>query len=745
MTATKTEPATGMVVRATALASVLLVLGTALGLVRDLLLARFFGATAQTDAFLVAWTVPETASPLLIEGAMAFLMVPIFVRALATRGSLRDAVATTLPRIVLPLALSAALIALAAPVLVRLLAPGLADPALATQSMRVTAVTVLMFGIAGYVAAALRSTHVFGWPAAIYIAYNVGILGAMVLLHEQIGVLSAAIGVALGSVLMVVVQAPAFLRRLAPTERLGRLDLPRIGLLAFVPIAVYTLTRHAQVFVERILGSQLSAGTISQLNYAQKVAQVPMMLSVVMATVTFPMLARSIVTGDEAGSRERLRRDLQAVGAMVLVATAFLVAYAEPLVRLLFEHGAFTRADTTTTAHIMRVYALGLLGQALTVVFARSYFSHGRSIWYPAVAMAPGLAATVLVSVVLIGRWHAVAIAAGNAAGITLTAGLLLAGVRERATAVSVRAVLGSVARLAVMAGGAAAVGWLAGQLILDQPPMVQLIAGGLVVVVAFILIGLALGAEETRPLARLVRRMGAPGVPPVFMYHSVGGRDDHDPYRITVSPTRFAKQMAWLARRGLRGAATRELLDAADRGRAARLVGLTFDDGYADFATEVVPVLTRRGFTATVFVVAGNVGGHNDWDSDGRPRRLMSADDIRAVGQAGMEIGSHGYRHRHLSEVDTETLDAEIVHSRDTLARMYGAPPAGFCYPYGEFSEPALAAVRAAGYDYAVATRQSGRRDRHALPRIYVGESDGPLRLRAKLLRHRLIWGAGG
>ena len=75
----------------------------------------------------------------------------------------------------------------------------------------------------------------------------------------------------------------------------------------------------------------------------------------------------------------------------------------------------------------------------------------------------------------------------------------------------------------------------------------------------------------------------------------------------------------------------------------------------------------------------------------------------------------------------------------------MYGAPPAGFCYPYGEFSEPALAAVRAAGYDYAVATRQSGRRDRHALPRIYVGESDGPLRLRAKLLRHRLIWGAGG
>jgi putative peptidoglycan lipid II flippase len=84
---------------------------------------------------------------------------------------------------------------------------------------------------------------------------------------------------------MVAVQAPAFLRRLGPAAEPGRVGGSHVALIAFIPIAVFTLTRHAQVFVERILGSELSAGTISHLNYAQKVAQVPMVLSIMVATV----------------------------------------------------------------------------------------------------------------------------------------------------------------------------------------------------------------------------------------------------------------------------------------------------------------------------------------------------------------------------------------------------------------------------------------------------------------------------
>ncbi len=741
------EATTGLIVRATALAAALSVGGSLLGLLRDLLLARFFGATGQTDAFLVAWTVPETASPLLIEGAMVFLMVPIFVRALAEQGGLGAVVRATLPRIAGLLAVAAAAVALAAPLLVHLLAPGLAEPALAVRCLQVTAVAVLTFGLAGYLGAALRSAHVFGWPASIYIAYNVGILGSMALLHKSLGVLAAAIGVAAGSALMVAVQTPAFLRRLEPAALRGRVGRPHVALIAFIPIAVFMLTRHAQVFVERILGSELSAGTISHLNYAQKVAQVPMVLSIMVATVTFPMLARSVATGDEVGSRERVERDLRLVSAVVLVASVYVIAFSTPIIRLLFEHGAFTSQDTSATAAIMRVYAFGLLGQAAVAVLTRSYFSKGRSIWYPALVMGAGLAATALISVVLLPVWHGMAIAAGNAAGITLTAWLMLGGLRSRGIWISVPAVATATARLAFMAAAAGAGGWLAGRLTNGLPAPVTLIVGGIGVAVVFLLLGVLTGAPETRPLTALiatVRQSGEPsGVPFVLMYHSVNDTDD-DPYRITVSPARFAEQMRWLERHGLRGTSMRELLDAADRGRTTGLVGLTFDDGYADFTTHVVPVLARHGFTATVFVVAGRLGGHNDWEERGPVKSLMTVDQVREVARTGIEIGSHGLRHRRLTHADADLLGAEIEDSRETLESLTGVPVRGFCYPYGELSDAAVRAARAAGYDYAVATRASARRDRHALPRTYIGERDGAARMYAKLIRHRLAWRAG-
>jgi putative peptidoglycan lipid II flippase len=741
------EATTGLIVRATALASALTVLGSVLGLLRDLQLARFFGATGQTDAFLVAWTVPEMASPLLIEGAMTFLMVPIFVRALAGPGGLGAVVRATLPRIAGLLTIAAVAVVLAAPLLVHLLAPGLAEPALAVRCMRVTAVTVLTFGLAGYLGAALRSTHIFGWPAAIYIAYNVGILGSIALLHQRLGVFAAAIGVAAGSVLMVAVQVPAFLRRLEPAALRGWARRPHVALIAFVPIAVYTVTRHAQVFVERILGSELSAGTISQLNYAQKVAQVPMVLSIMVATVTFPMLARSIATGDEARTRARLEWDLRLVSAVVLVASAYLVSFAEPMIRLLFEHGAFTGQDTSATAAIMRVYTFGLLGQAAVGVLTRSYFSPGRSMWYPALVMAAGLVTTAAISVVLLSVWHGMAIAAGNAAGITLTACLMLGGLRRRVLSISVTTVASAVARLAVLAALAGLSGWLVNRLMGGLPVLVTLLVGGLVVTAVFLLLAIATGVDETRPLTDLIRkrrRPAAPGaLPMVLMYHSVTDADE-DPNKVIVSPARFEEQLRWLERRGLRGTSMRELFNAAERGAARGLVGLTFDDGYADFRTNVVPALARHGFTATVYVIAGKLGGHNDWEHSGPVLPLMTADQVCQAARMGMEIGSHGLDHRRLAPVDAETLGAEVDDSREILESLTGAPVRGFCYPYGDVSDAAVHAARSAGYDYAVATRTTGRRDRYALPRTYVGERDGAARLYLKELRHRLTWRAG-
>jgi putative peptidoglycan lipid II flippase len=493
----------GLIVRATMLAATLTVLGALFGMARDLLLARYFGATGQTDAFLVAWTVPETASPLLIEGAMAFLMVPIFVRALADQTGLSAVVRATLPRLIAFLSAAALITALAAPMLVHVLAPGLADPALAVRCTRITAITVLAFGLAGYLGAALRSAHLFGWATSIYIAYNVGILGAMLLLHRTLGVQSAAIGVAIGAVFMVAIQLPSFLRRLEPAASVVR---PHVALGAFIPIATFVVTRHAQVFVERFLGSQLPAGTISHLNYAQKVAQMPVGLSVMLATVTFPMLARSIASGDEMASSKRMEWDLRVVSAVVLVASAYIIAFAKPIIEVVFQRGEFVAADTSATAAIMRVYAIGLLAQAAIAVLSRSYFSDRTPTWYPGLVMAAGLLATVVISTLLLPMWHGVAIAAGNAAGITLAAALMFGGLRRRMAAVSVRCVGLAVIRLGLLAGAAGLAGWLLCRLMGDLPAPFVAAAGVVAVAAVFLILGTLTGAEEARRLGALMK-----------------------------------------------------------------------------------------------------------------------------------------------------------------------------------------------------------------------------------------------
>lgn len=226
--------------------------------------------------------------------------------------------------------------------------------------------------------------------------------------------------------------------------------------------------------------------------------------------------------------------------------------------------------------------------------------------------------------------------------------------------------------------------------------------------------------------------------MPMVLMYHSVD-HYEHDPHLVTVTPKRFEDQMRWLHSRNLRGVSVRELLEAHTEGRARGLMGLTFDDGYADFATRAVPALMRFGFSATVFMVAGRIGTYNTWDTGPR-KPLMTRDQLRAVADFGMEVASHGVRHLSLTDVSAEQVRDELLHSRLILEDVVERPVTGFAYPYGHVSARDVNEVKRAGYDYACAIRPQ-EPSRHALARTYVGERDGNLRLRAKVVRHELQW----
>ena len=225
--------------------------------------------------------------------------------------------------------------------------------------------------------------------------------------------------------------------------------------------------------------------------------------------------------------------------------------------------------------------------------------------------------------------------------------------------------------------------------------------------------------------------------MPMVLMYHSVQPYTE-DPYLVTVRPPRFEQQMCWLRRRGLRGVSIAELLAARAAGAGRGLVGLSFDDGYADFAEYALPVLRRYGFTATVFVIAGRMGGDNVWDPAGPRKPLLDADQVAGLAEAGVEIGSHGLMHVSLPAAH-RALAAETGGSRRILQDVTGQPAGGFCYPYGHLDAEVVGAVRDAGYDYGCAIWPSEHAGRHALPRTFIGDADSSPRLWAKAMRHRL------
>lgn len=227
----------------------------------------------------------------------------------------------------------------------------------------------------------------------------------------------------------------------------------------------------------------------------------------------------------------------------------------------------------------------------------------------------------------------------------------------------------------------------------------------------------------------------------PVLMYHHVEPAPLEPPPAHPdsyVTPGEFASHLDLLQRRGF---TTLTLAEAAHRHHAGealpkRPVVLTFDDGCRCFAEHALPALAERGMTATLFAVSGELAGTNRWDHNAGERReeLASADELRRLADAGIEIGSHGATHLDLSPSrDEAMLGTEIEGSKATLEEALGRPVETFCYPYGRTSEAARRTVRRAGYLAAVSIHDHAGAvpgDPWAVPRMIVRPGEGRLEL---------------
>lgn len=233
----------------------------------------------------------------------------------------------------------------------------------------------------------------------------------------------------------------------------------------------------------------------------------------------------------------------------------------------------------------------------------------------------------------------------------------------------------------------------------------------------------------------------------PILMYHKI---DELSPGVRTpgnfVSPALFAEHMDALLAWGYHTICFEQWLDYRPNGKNAlppKPVIITFDDGYTCFDEHAWPVLKARQMKATVFLVSGQIGGTNAWESDEVSFPLLGADRIRALESEGVSFGSHSVTHRPLARIPANQALQELTRSRGSLGELLGHEVDVVAYPFSNQSAEVRRLAEQAGYRCAV--RGKGRMnwpstDPYGLRRIKVEPGTSTSMLRRRLIRERYL-----
>jgi putative peptidoglycan lipid II flippase len=413
-----------------------------LGFARDVIVALVFGAGPVTDAFFVAFRIPNMLRRLLGEGALATAVVPVVTDYTVNRSrpDLERMLRAVLGAALGVLAVTTVLGILGAPWIVGAVAPGFArDPdqaALATLLTRVMFPYLLLVGLAALVMGVLHAHGRFFAAALGPALLNVGMIGAVLLLAPRLTppILALAIGVLVGGAAQLAIQLPDLRRTgllVAPSWELGHPALGRVARL-LLPAVFGLAAVQITVLVNTLLASLLPTGSISFLYYADRVMEFPLgVFGIALASASLPAMARHAAAGDHAGVAATLGFALRLSVFITVPATVGLVALRAPIVRILFERGEFDAGATAATAGALAWYAAGLVAFAGARIAAQTFYALGE----PGTAVRMGVLAVgvnVVAAVALMGPLgHAGLAAASSAAAWVNLAGLLWAARRR--------------------------------------------------------------------------------------------------------------------------------------------------------------------------------------------------------------------------------------------------------------------------------------------------------------------------
>lgn len=414
------------------------------GLLREFLIARAFGASAYTDAFFVAFRIPNLLRRLFAEGAFSQAFVPILAEyknqkgEAATKG-LVDHVSTVL---MLSLVLTCLLGIAASPVVVYFIATGL-EPDAFNHAVVMTRLMFPYIAFMAFVALAggiLNTWRQFKVPAFTPVLLNLSFIAASLLVapHMKQPVYALAFAVIAGGILQVAIQIPA-LRRIGMLPRLSlnaRAALRDPGvrrvLTQMVPAILAVSVAQISVIINTNLASRLANGSVSWLNYADRLMEFPTaLLGVALGTVLLPSLSKANSDGNKAEYSALLDWGLRLTFLIAMPSAVGLLTLSVPLTATLFHYGKFNIQSVQMTAQALIAYGVGLIGLILVKILAPGFYAK-QDIRTPVKIAIGVLVATQLMNLMFVPLFAHAGLALSIGVGACLNAAFLYWGLRRR-------------------------------------------------------------------------------------------------------------------------------------------------------------------------------------------------------------------------------------------------------------------------------------------------------------------------
>ena len=500
-----------------------------LGFVRDMVLARLFGATPAADAFFVAYRIPNLLRELFAEGSMSAAFIPVFTeyhtrKTKAEAWELASATFTTLLTIVTAVAVIGVV---AAPGIVWLLAPGFHDVpdklALTTLLTRVMFPYLIFISLAALAMGILNSLRAFAAPAFSPVFFNVVTIACALLLSPLLTepIVGVAIGIVFGGVAQFAMQLPGlngrgmlFGLRFQP----GHPGVKRIGLL-MIPSLLGLSVTQINITVSTILASYFSGGP-TYLFYGMRLIQFPLgIFGVALATAILPTLSAQAARGALEELRGTLGFGLRMIFFIMVPAMLGLILLRQPIVHLFFEHGSFTRDDTMATSTAVLCYAVGLWAFAGVRIIVSAFYSL-QDTKTPAITAGIAVGANILLSLWLMTILDAAGLALATALASMLNGSLLVAVLHRRLGRVDWSPVGRSALRVLMASIPVAAVCvWVSSAAIWNQSGAwllkgTALIAGMAFSVGAYVGVHILLRSDEMDVMLQIIKRKFGRKVP---------------------------------------------------------------------------------------------------------------------------------------------------------------------------------------------------------------------------------------